>query len=204
MLAKLYSVALSGLDGHLVEIEVDTRMAMPGFSIVGLPDTAIQEAKERVISAVKNTKIQLPRGRIIVNLAPANLKKVGARYDLPMALGLCVYSGTIREEFFKDTVFLGELALDGTVRPVPGILATVEFAKKMGFKKLYVPKANAREAIIVGGIEVVAVGHLKEAIMHLKKQLSPFLPKLEIQKNGPLAKFDMAMIKGQNQAKRAT
>ena len=203
MLAKIYSVALSGLEGHLVEIEVDTRRSMPGFSIVGLPDTAVQEAKERVISAVKNTGIQLPRGRIIVNLAPANLKKAGAQYDLPMALGLCVYSGKITEGHFKDAIFLGELALDGTIRPVPGILATAEFVKKMGFKRLFVPKANAREASIIQGLKIIAVGHLKEAIMHLKAELSPFLPASEIHTQTPMARFDMAMIKGQAQAKRA-
>jgi len=203
MLAKLYSISLIGLEGQLVEIEVDTRMAMPGFSIVGLPDAAVQEAKERVVSAVKNTGIQLPRGKIIVNLAPANVKKEGARYDLPIALGLCVYSGRLKADDFKDTLFVGELALDGTVRPVPGVLATVEFAKKQGFKRLFVPKANAKEALIFGGMEIVAVGNLREAILHLKKQLSPILKSVEINKATHVSRFDMAMIKGQMQAKRA-
>lgn len=203
MLAKIYSVALSGLEGQLVEIEVDTRLGLPAFSIVGLADTAIQEARERVISAIKNTGIDLPRGKIVVNLAPANLKKVGARYDLPIALGLCVYSGEIQAHMFKDTLFLGELALDGAVRPVPGILAAAEFAKKQGFKRLFVPKGNAKEALIVGGLTIVAVSHLKEAVMHLRKEVSPFLPPCEIAAPSYSNGFDMAMIKGQKQAKRA-
>ena len=107
MPSKIYSVELSGLDGQLVEIEVDTRMSLPSFSIVGLPDTAVMEAKERVMSAVKNSGFPLPRGRIIVNLAPADLRKVGPRYDLPMALGLIAFNNLISESSFKDTIFLG-------------------------------------------------------------------------------------------------
>lgn len=203
MLAKLYSIALSGLEGQLVEIEVDTRRALPSFSIVGLPDTAVQEAKERVISAVKNSNIELPRGKIVVNLAPAHLKKVGARYDLPMALGLCAYSGVVIESMFKDTIFIGELALEGSIRAVPGILATVEFAKKQGFKKIFVPKSNVKEALMVGGIEIFPVSHLKEAILFLNEEIEVLLPKVQINRDEETATFDMAMIRGQFQAKRA-
>ena len=203
MLSKIYSIALSGLEGQLVEIEVDTRRSMPAFSIVGLPDTAVQEAKERVMSATKNCDIDLPRGRIIVNLAPANIKKVGARYDLAMALGLAVYSNIVKAKNFKDTIFVGELALDGAVRAVSGILATVEFAKHIGFKRIFVPKANAQEAFIMGGIEVVPVGHLKEAISFLNRQLCVLPPPAsdELIPNSPI--FDMSMVKGQSQGKRA-
>ena len=187
----------------MVEIEVDTRMGLPHFSIVGLPDAAVQESKERVMSAVKNCGISLPRGRIIVNLAPAHLKKVGAHYDLPMALGLVAFSGRVEVKDFEDTIFVGELALNGRVRPVSGILATVEFAKKMGFKRIFVPQKNAHEALIVGGIDVVAVNHLNEAILHLNGELSPFL----IRRHSPVKMkkkpVDMSMIKGQHQAKRA-
>lgn len=203
MLSKIYSIELSGLDGQLVEIEVDTRMSLPGFSIVGLPDAAVQEARERVISAVKNCDIALPRGKIVVNLAPANLKKVGARYDLAIALGLVVFSGKLQTDSFRDTIFLGELALDGTVRPVSGVLASAEFARKAGFKKLFLPKQNVREGLIIGGLEIIPVGHLKEAILHLNKELSSVLPEVELQENEARVLFDMSMIKGQSQAKRA-
>ena len=139
MSSKIYSVALSGLDGQLVEIEVDTRMSLPGFTIVGLPDSAVLEAKERVISAVKNCSIALPRGKIVVNLAPADMRKVGPRYDLPMALGLVVFSELIAQKSFESTIFLGELALDANIRPVTGVLASAEFAKGQGFKRIFVP-----------------------------------------------------------------
>ncbi len=203
MLSKIHSVALSGLEGQLVEIEVDTRLAMPAFSIVGLPDAAVQEAKERVMSAVKNCNIRLPRGRIIINLAPANLKKAGARYDLPMALGLSVYSGIIDPPDFKETIFIGELALDGAIRPVSGVLATTEFAKKRGFKRLFVPKENAQEASIIKSIQIIPVGHLKEAIAHLNQELCPIIPRQITAKISKQSGFDMSMIRGQMQAKRA-
>ncbi len=203
MSSKIYSVELSGLDGQLVEIEVDTRMSIPSFSIVGLPDAAVMEAKERVMSAVKNANFPLPRGKIVVNLAPADLKKVGPRYDLPIALGLIAFSKLVPSNSFKDTVFLGELALDGKVRPITGILASTEFARKQGFKRVVVPKDNAQEAAIIKGIEVIPVGHLKEAILYLNQQLCalPIVP--QIIEADPTATVDMSMIKGQAQAKRA-
>ncbi len=203
MLSKLYSIALSGLEGQLVEIEVDTRMSLPGFSIVGLPDAAVQESRERVIMAIKNAGIKLPRGKIIVNLAPADLKKVGALYDLAIALGLCVFSGAVRHTDFKDTLFLGELALNGSVRSVPGVLATVEFARKNGFKRLFVPKENAMEAFTMGGIEIIPVGHLKEAILYLNGKLSTIKPVIDFTQAAVPTGFEMALIKGQSQAKRA-
>ncbi|MFH1410247.1 MAG: YifB family Mg chelatase-like AAA ATPase [Patescibacteria group bacterium] len=203
MPSKIYSVALSGLDGQLVEIEVDTRMSIPSFSIVGLPDAAVMEAKERVMSAVKNAGLPLPRGRIVVNLAPADLKKVGPRYDLPIALGLIAFSNLILDSSFKDTVFLGELALDGKVRPITGILVSTEFARRQGFKRIVVPKENAQEAAIIKGIQIIPVGHLKEAILYLNEQLYPLPIIPKVIEADPTATVDMSMVKGQAQAKRA-
>ena len=203
MSSKIYSVALSGLDGQLVEIEVDTRMSIPYFAIVGLPDAAVMEAKERVMSAIKNTGFPLPRGRIVVNLAPADLKKVGPRYDLPIALGLIAFSKLISDASFKDTVFLGELALDGKVRPITGILVSAEFARRQGFKRVVVPKENAQEAAIIKGIEIIPVGHLQEAILYLNKQLCPLPIVPKIIEVDTTATVDMSMVKGQVQAKRA-
>ncbi len=203
MLSKIYTIALSGLEGELVEIEIDTRRSTPAFSMVGLPDAAVQEAKERVMSAVKNTGIPLPRGRIIVNLAPASLKKVGTRYDLPMAMGLVAFSGRVEVEDLTKHIFVGELALNGKLRPVPGILATVEFAKKWGFESVFVPKENAKEAFIVGGIKIVPVVDLEEAIMHLNGELGVIPLQLKKSSHVSPVGFDMAMVKGQIQAKRA-
>lgn len=203
MSSKIFSVELSGLDGQLVEIEVDTRMSIPSFSIVGLPDAAVMEAKERVMSAVKNIGFALPRGKIVVNLAPADLRKVGPRYDLPMALGLIAHSKLIPEDIFKDTIFLGELALDGAVRPTNGILVSVEFANRRGFRRIVLPKENAKEAAILKGIEIVPVGHLQEAVKFLNHLLCPLPLSSDPIQNDRLPAVDMAMIKGQGQAKRA-
>ncbi|MBN2307069.1 YifB family Mg chelatase-like AAA ATPase [Candidatus Peregrinibacteria bacterium] len=203
MSSKIYSVELAGLEGQLVEIEVDTRMSIPSFSIVGLPDAAVMEARERVMSAVKNAGYPLPRGRIVVNLAPANIKKVGPRYDLPIALGLIAFSNLIPVDCFKNTVFLGELALDGHIRPIAGVLVSAEHAWRMGFQRIVVPKENAREAAIINGIEVVPVGHLKDAIQYLNKQLSILPIQPFVAEKNVLSMVDMAMIKGQVQAKRA-
>ena len=203
MSAKIFSMALDGLDGQLVEIEVDTRMSLPSFSIVGLPDAAVMEAKERVMSAVKNANYPLPRGRIVVNLAPADIKKVGPRYDLPIALGLIAFSGLIPVTYFKETVFLGELALDGHVRSVTGVLVSTEHARRMGFKRIVVPKENAHEASIIKGIEVIPVGHLKEIIAYLNKLLTVLPFRSKTLKTEPDAMVDMAMIKGQIMCKRA-
>lgn len=203
MSSKIFSVELAGLDGQLVEIEVDTRMSIPSFSIVGLPDAAVMEAKERVMSAVKNANYALPRGRIVVNLAPADMKKVGPRYDLPIALGLIAFSKLIPDSFFKDTVFLGELALDGKVRPVTGVLVSAELARRRGFARIVVPKENAHEAAIIKGIKVIPVGHLKEAIAYLNQLMTVLPIRPNLKPSGSQVIVDMSMIKGQTQSKRA-
>ena len=203
MSSKIYSVELTGLEGQLVEIEVDTRMSIPSFSIVGLPDTAVMEARERVMSAIKNAGFPLPRGRIVVNLAPADIKKVGPRYDLPIALGLIAFSKLIPDFCFKETVFLGELALDGKIRPINGVLVSTESAWRMGFKRVVVPKENAQEAAVIKGIKVMPVGHLKEAMMLLNAQLCPLPIQPQKIKTDFVASVDMSMIRGQASAKRA-
>ena len=203
MSSKIYSIELSGLDGHLVEIEIDTRRTVPAISIVGLPDTAVQESRERVLSAIKNGGYPIPRGRIIVNLAPADLKKNGPRYDLPIAIGIIAFSDIIPKEQFTQSAFLGELALNGEVRPVNGILASTEHARKKGFRQIFVPKENAPEAALVEGIKVIGIHTLKEAVLHLSGEISalPITPVLSEKKRKSLV--DMKEIKGQWQAKRA-
>jgi magnesium chelatase family protein len=203
MPSKLLSVELHGLEGFLVEIEVDQRGGLPAFTIVGLPDAAVQEARERVTSAVKNSDFDFPRSKIIVNLAPADLKKFGPRYDLPIALGIIALMGQISIKTFKGAIVIGELALDGSIRPINGILSSVEFAKNQGFTKIILPKDNAREAALIPDIKIIPAGTLKEAVLLLQGKLevlpiSP--PKIEYNRK---INVDMSVIKGQAQAKRA-
>ena len=204
MSSKIYSIELSGLDGHLVEIEIDNRPhGKVGFCIVGLPDPAISESKDRVIHAIRNSGFNFPRGRVIANLAPADLKKMGSRYDLAIAIGALRLDEVVTDKHFEETIFLGELALNGKVRPVNGILATVEFAQKMGFKAIVLPKENASEAALISDIKIVPVGCLKEAIEYLADNICP-LPIQHPDKESPtIIKVDMAIVKGQVQAKRA-
>ena len=203
MPSKLQSIELHGLEGFLVEIEVDRRASNVKFIIVGLPDKAVQEACERVTSAVKNSDFDFPRGKVIVSLAPADLRKAGPRYDLPIALGIVALMRQVSVKTFKDTAIIGELALDGKVRPINGILSSVEFAKKQNFKRIILPKENAKEASLIPGIQIIPAANLREAVMHLKGKLSALPiepPEFESKSNNII---DMSMVKGQSQAKRA-
>ncbi len=130
MIAKIYSVVVSGLDGQLVEVEVDIHSGMPAFIIVGLPDAAIQESRERIRSAIKNSHLPFPRTKITVNLAPADIRKTGPSFDLPIALGIVAEEMNIPQAFLDETLVVGELALDGAVRAVSAILPTVIFARE--------------------------------------------------------------------------
>ena len=171
MPSKLLSVELHGLEGFLVEIEIDRRAGTPYFIIVGLPDAAVQEAKERVTSAIKNSGFEFPRGKIIVNLAPADLKKAGPRYDLPIAMGIIALMQQVSIESFEETIVIGELALNGRIRPINGILASVEFAKAQGFKKILLPKENAEEASLIPGITIMPADHLIDAVKLLNNEI---------------------------------
>ncbi len=168
MLAKVYSCAVIGLEGELVEVEVDiTRAQTPTTAVVGLPDAAVQESKERVRAAVRNSSLTWPfNSRIIVNLAPADLRKEGPAYDLPIAVGVLAASGQVVADL-DDAVFVGELSLDGEVRPVHGALPMVALAKKRGKTRAFVPAANAGEAALVAGIAVHPVESLSSLAAHL-------------------------------------
>ncbi|MBN2096102.1 YifB family Mg chelatase-like AAA ATPase [Candidatus Peregrinibacteria bacterium] len=203
MPSKLSSVELHGLEGFLVDIEVDRRRSNPKFIIVGLPDAAVQEAKERVTSAIKNSDFDFPRGKVVVNLAPADLRKAGPRYDLPMALGILAMMKYVSAECFKETIVIGELALNGQVRPVNGVLSSVEFAREQGFKKIVLPKENAMEAALIPGVKIIPVQTLREAVMHLDNRLSALDIQRPVIKDEFDIRTDMASIKGQAQAKRA-
>ncbi len=206
MLAKVLSGAVIGVDGYIIQVEVDLAMGLPFFSTVGLPEGAVRESKDRVRSAVKNSGYQFSPGRITVNLAPAAVKKEGAGYDLPIALGILAASEVLRCDDLEEHAVVGELSLDGSVRPVRGILSMVLAAKKTGVKRFLVPAANAEEAAVVRGIEIIAIHRLDEAVEFLagKKILSPVTVDIKaIFRDRNDYQVDFREVKGQEHVKRA-
>ena len=207
MIAKVFSSAVVGLDGIPVEVEVDiSSQGLPSFTIVGLPDKAVEEAKERVRSAIKNTGCDFPQRRITVNLAPADLPKEGASYDLPIAVGILLASRQILIENIDGLFFTGELSLDGRLRYTNGILPQVLMAKQEKFKKIFLPKINSQEASIVKGIEIYPLDALLSLLKHFSKteEILPLKTRtLESFFKENDFEFDMADIQGQEQAKRA-
>lgn len=196
-----------GLDSAPITVEVDVSPAWPGYQIVGLPDAAIQEAKERIRTAWKNTGLEFPsNSRVIINLAPADVRKEGAGFDLPMALGMYLSSTPDLPADVSDALFVGELALDGTLRHTSGILPLAIFAKKNGYKRIFVPSVNAREASLIADIAVYAVRSFGELIAHLRGE-APLAPTPPMPLNGlsnaAPYDMDMAFIKGQEFVKRA-
>ena len=205
MSTKIRSAALVGIEAAPVEVEADVSQGLPNFVIVGLPDTAVQEAKERVRTAFKNSGLEFPRTKVTVNLAPADLKKQGPSYDLPIALALLEAQGDVRASG-EQRLFLGELALDGTVRAVSGVLAATVMAKAMGCREVYVPAVNAAEAALVSGIDVFALRSLAEAVAVFRGQrrLEPAPPTVMSGLPEDVETLiDFAHVAGQQQAKRA-
>ena len=208
MHSKLYSAATVGVNAKLVQIEVDISFGIPNFYIVGLPDAAIRESSKRIISAIKNSGFQMPARRIVVNLAPADLKKEGTLFDLPIAIGMLMSLNIlgIPKEFIEETLFIGELSLDGAIRFIKGALAVAYDAKKLHKKRIILPKANAREAALIEGLEVIGVDHLTELIAYLRKEyeIQPTINcfKNFVENNAKL-QVDFSQVKGQIQAKRA-
>ncbi len=206
MLAKSQTCAIVGLDGFIVQVEVDISPGLPAFNVVGLPDTAVQEARERVRAALRNSGCEFPMRRITVNLAPADLKKAGPAYDLPIAVGILLSSGQISLPC-EPALFLGELSLDGSLRHTNGVLPMVSVARDQGFSAVYVPTVDAAEAALVEGIQVYPTPTLAALVAHLlsESRIAPMeftgvLPKSKLQSN---AGFNLAHIKGQEHAKRA-
>ena len=205
MLAKSQTCAVVGLDGFIVQVEVDISNGLPVFNVVGLPDTAVQEARERVRAALRNSGCEFPMRRITVNLAPADLKKAGPAYDLPIAVGILLSSGQI---YLPDepSLFLGELSLDGSLRHTNGVLPMVSVARDQGFSAVYVPTADAAEAALVEGIQVYPTPTLAALVSHLLGETT--IRPLEFaglpDREGPAANVcNLAHIKGQEHAKRA-
>jgi len=207
MIAKILSGALMGIDGYIVEVEVDISQGLPCMDIVGLPDSAVKESKERVRTAIKNSGYVLPARRITINLAPADIRKEGPSFDLPIAVGILVCLGVIKSYSIENIFIAGELSLDGNIRPVNGVLPMVHCASKNNIKKCIVPFENANEAAIVENIEVYAIRDLHELIMHLAENiLEPIkINARDIFESESKLKFDLDFcdIKGQSNVKRA-
>lgn len=206
MLSKIVSGAISGLNAVLVDVEVDVAtQGLPSFTIVGLPDKAVEESKERVRSAIKNSGADFPISRITVNLAPADLPKNGPAYDLPIALGILIASGQIAPEI-TNSIFFGELSLDGTLRHTNGILSVAYLAKLKNIKNVFIPKINELEASVISGIDVYPIESLLSLVRFFNKSIEIFPSskmKLDRLLSKSTAEFDFSEVVGQEQAKRA-
>ena len=206
MLFKALSAAVFGIDAYLVEVEVDISAGLPNFMTVGLPDAAVRESRERIKSAIKNCGLEFPFQNITVNLAPADVKKEGSGFDLSIALGILGTTGVLLKPDLKDYLFLGELALDGGLRPIKGALSIATMARHKGIRKMVVPQENAREAAVVQGVEVYAMRSLPE-VLDLVNETRRFAPAKvnvsEILAAASQYAVDFRDVKGQIHAKRA-
>jgi magnesium chelatase family protein len=204
MLARVYSCAVIGLEGVIVEVEVDTGQGLPSITIVGLPDTTVQESRERVQAAIKNSNLYFPRKRLIVNLAPAAVRKEGPAYDLPIALGVLIATNQLDPEQIEDALIVGELSLDGSVRHVRGILPMAAMARDQGFKRIFLPHVDACEAALIPDLEVIPVPSLSALHAHLTgfDGLQPQAP--VVVEDLPIeVRTNFRDIKGQEHVKRA-
>lgn len=205
MASHVITASVIGLDAHRVDIETDISQGLGACIIVGLADTAVQEARERVRSALKHAGLAFPRTRITVNLAPADLRKSGSHYDLPIALALIASSNGLTDASLKNRLIAGELGLDGRLRPIQGALSMAMLAKAQGIKELIVPESNAHEAALVYGIDVYSAPTLTSVIEHLRGRcvLKKFENNLDTVRGEISYSHDFSMIRGQEQAKRA-
>jgi magnesium chelatase family protein len=205
MIAKVLSYGLNGIEGYPVEVEVDISNGLPSFDTVGLPDAAVKESKERVRSAIRNSGLEFPAQRIIVNLAPADTRKEGPVYDLPMAVGILAATEQIPVEMVEKYLFLGELSLNGEIRPVNGVLPMLIAARERGYKRIILPDENSLEGAVIEGVEIYSVRTLLETIGFLRgeKTLLPLEPVKWGSRTKRTSYIDFSQIKGQNHAKRA-
>ena len=204
MLAKVLACAVVGLEGAIVEVEVDIAPGLPSFTIVGLPDTAVQEARERVRAAIRNSDCNFPMKRIVVNLAPADLKKAGPAYDLPIAVGILLSSEQISADL-TQTILLGELSLDGGLRHTNGVLPMVALAHQEGFANVIVPESDAQEAGLIEGTKILPFASLAQLVSYFHGEIPApeYKPdKVEEETPPPSSAVDLAYIKGQEHVKR--
>jgi magnesium chelatase family protein len=206
MLAHVFSSAVIGIDAILVDVEVDLAKGLPSISVVGLPEGAVREGRERVMAALHNSGFELPPRKITINLAPADVRKEGSAFDLPIAVGMLAANGDIQPELLGDTCVVGELGLDGDVRPVRGVLPIVLHCRAAGLKRVVVPSANAPEAAVAEGIEIVPAARLTDVVALLNGHE---YPRITVDVDALLAHatshfdVDFAEVKGQEHAKRA-
>ncbi len=206
MLSIVKSMSLQGLDGFLVDVQVDISAGLPAFDVVGLPDATVREAKERVRTAIKNSCFEFQSRKILINLAPADTRKEGSFFDLPIAIGILLDFQDITPQNLSDTVFIGELSLDGKLNKINGILPMCIEAKKLGIKRVIIPSDNAKEAAIVSGLKVIGANNLKDVVDYLNENI-----KIEPTKSDIQALFherhkyllDFSEVKGQENIKRA-
>ncbi len=207
MVCKTITGTTIGLNAHKIEVEVDVINSLPSISIVGLPDNAVSESKERIRSAIKNSGYTFPKGKVIINLAPADIKKEGTFFDLPMAVGILQEEGVIANEKVEKIAFIGELSLDGSLRGIHGVLPIVAGLKDTGVTSVFVPAENAKEAAIVQDVTIYGAEHLSDVVNHFTN--NPITPtKIDIQEylNSDLNEeyqYDFKDVKGQQKAKRA-
>ncbi len=206
MLANIISGALLGIDAYKVNVEVDMAMGLPQMNVVGLPNGAVRESKERVRSAIKNAGFPLPSRRVTINLAPADIRKEGAAFDLPMSIGMLACADVIAGDRLREYMVLGELALDGAIKPIRGALSLAAACRDQGLRGVLLPHENAREASVVEGIDVIGVHDLPQAIRFLN-QVEAIEPEQALSlvdsDRDETALVDLADVKGQEHVKRA-
>lgn len=206
MLAKVLSAAVLGIDAYLVNVEAHLESQLPAFTTVGLPDSAVKESKERVSAAIKNSDLPFPQKRITINLAPADIKKEGSAFDLPIAIGILTAMGIISQAQVDDYIILGELSLDGTLRPIRGALPIAVEVSRDKFKGILLPRENAKEAAIAGNINVYPVNSLKETVSFFSNETMPSSFKVNLEEvfsEGRKYYIDFQDVKGQEHVKRA-
>ncbi|AFY70672.1 Mg chelatase, subunit ChlI [Thalassoporum mexicanum PCC 7367] len=206
MLARVWSASILGIDAIQVGVEVDVNAGLPGIVVVGLPDAAVQESKERVKAALKNSDFAFPMRRIVINLTPADLRKEGPSFDLPISVGVLAASEQLDVRLLADHLFLGELSLDGSLRAVPGVLPVAVAAQSMGIKGLVVPKGNVREASVVEGLDVYGMENLEQVVdfLNIPDKFAPAPTRTDLSDRAT-TKFhlDLKDVKGQSMARRA-
>ncbi len=206
MTSNIKTISLNGIEGNLVEVQIDISSGLPSFEIVGLPDTSVKESKERIKVAIKNSGIQFPSRKIIVNLAPADTKKEGTSYDLPIAVAILLSLNEILEKNLENTIFIGELSLNGKINHINGVLPMCIEAHNLGIKRVILPKSNEREAAVIKELEVIGVNSLTEVVQYLNKTKIINGIKVDILKEfnkQEKEQLDFSEVKGQENVKRA-
>lgn len=206
MLSIVKSMSLHGLEGYLIDVQVDVSGGLPNWEVVGLPDVSVKEAKERVRTAIKNSGYEFQSRRIVVNLAPADTRKEGSFFDLPIAIGILMDFGEIMEQNLSDTIFIGELSLNGRINKVNGVLPMCIEAKRLGIKRVILPIENATEAAIVEGLNVIGAIDLNQVVSYLNEKEEISTTKADIQElfhKKKKCSLDFSDVKGQENIKRA-